>query len=97
MSYDIRLTDEGVNQDIAESLVSLARTWPTSPSTYAAKQGIPPDRYAVDVPCQRCVSCEGVILPDDLAGRVAHLTLMHGYRMNGKRYDNQNQEVTDGE
>jgi hypothetical protein len=95
-AYDIRMTPEGINQDIAESLVALARTWPTVESTYAAKQGIPPDRYSVDVPCQRCVACECVIVPDDLVGRLAHLTSMHGYRMNGKRYDNQNQEVTDG-
>jgi hypothetical protein len=92
-AYEIRLTPEGINQDIAESLVNLARTWPTYLSEYVARQGRPPERVEVEVPCQRCLDCDCVIIPDDLAGRLAHLTVMHGYRMNGRRYDNQNQEI----
>jgi hypothetical protein len=88
--YEIHVTEEGINQDIAESLVELARHWPTYPSTYQAKQGRPPERVSVAMPCRRCTACDCVVLPDDLAGRLAHLTSMHGYRMNGRRYDNEN-------
>jgi hypothetical protein len=91
--YEIRLTPEGINQDVAPTLIELARNLPTYESTFMAKQGIPPDRVDVEVPCERCDLDDCVIWPDSLVGRVAHLTVMHGYRMNGKQYDNQNQEV----
>lgn len=93
MPYEIRTTAEGVNQDIAPELVELARRLPVYDSTYTARQGRPPERVSIQAPCRRCTECDCVIWPDDLIGRISHLTTMHGYRMNGRRYDNQNQEL----
>lgn len=46
-----------------------------------------------DVPIHRCRQCRAMVFPEDFAGRLGHLLLEHGYRMNGRRYDGQNQEI----
>jgi hypothetical protein len=46
-----------------------------------------------DVTIMRCRECDGMVFPEDFSGRLGHLLLEHGYRMNGHRYDNRNREV----
>jgi hypothetical protein len=42
--------------------------------------------------CERCPDpeCGGAIIPAGTDGRLAHLMTCHGWRMDGRRYDNQN-------
>jgi hypothetical protein len=47
-----------------------------------------------EVPVHRCVQCDGMVFPEDVSGRLGHLLREHGYRMNGRRYDDQNREIS---
>lgn len=42
--------------------------------------------------CEQCPDpeCGGAIIPAGVEGRLSHLMSHHGWRMNGRRYDNQN-------
>lgn len=95
--YEIELDGDGVNVDISPKLKELARELPTYPSTVVSRSfdvnAEDPEVVTVSVPCLRCVECDGMVFPENLSGRLAHLTLLHGYRMNGRRYDNENREV----
>lgn len=42
----------------------------------------------------RCTGCDEEVFPADETGVLRHMFTSHGYRMNGKRYDNQNKEIT---
>lgn len=86
--YVIELDADGLNTDLAPGLVAAARAWPTYRGTNEAGEFA--DRWG---PIIRCGQCDGRIHPDDLAARVGHLTGSHGYRMDGRRFDNANQEV----
>jgi hypothetical protein len=77
-------------------LVDLARTWPTYRDA-TTRQYMKQDDFGqsvwvteVDVPCVRCTDCDDEILVNDPTGRLGHLAQFHGWRMNGKRYDGQN-------
>lgn len=41
--------------------------------------------------CERCPDCDGAIIPPGTDGRLAHLMREHGWRMDGRRFDNRNQ------
>ena len=79
---------DGLNTDLAPSLVARARTWATYRGTLA--DGRLFDQWG---PVVRCRACDARILPHDLAGRVGHLTGSHGYRMDGRRFNDKNEEV----
>lgn len=82
---------------IHPSLVKLAREWATYQSkTTRQYMSVDPNGMSSwvteqDVPCARCAECDDEILVNDPTGRLGHLTGHHGWRMNGKRYDGQNQ------
>jgi hypothetical protein len=42
-------------------------------------------------PCERCPDCDGVIVPVGVEGRLHHLMLEHGWRMDGRRFSNRNE------
>lgn len=94
--YVLTVGDDGVNTDIHPGLVARAAAWHCYPSTARSWVGTDREtRRQVDLYCVRCSQCDGQILPADLAGRIAHLTLEHGYRMDGLRYDNHNEVIPD--
>jgi len=82
---------------IHPGLVRLAKELPTYRSTTtrqfmtSGEDGSLTWVVEKDIPCSRCVECEDEILVNDPTGRLGHLMLNHGWRMNGKRYDGQNQ------
>jgi hypothetical protein len=103
--YEIRVDEDGLNRDLHPDLVAAARQLLFYESTRVAVSGQAPDQSRTVVPALRCYGCDGVLISQlpfplmDLAAKVGHLTLLHGYRMDGKRYDNQNnmiEEDTDG-
>lgn len=81
---------------VSPALRELARGWP-------AYEGLT-DRYTTDPedlgepvvltdqPCLRCTACDEEIYPT-VEGRLAHVMTSHGYRMDGRQFDNQNREV----
>jgi hypothetical protein len=68
--------------DISERLEQLAENWPFYPDTAV-------DRHGHHWPVDRCAECLGACVRGT-EGRLGHLTLEHGWRLNGRRYDNQN-------
>jgi hypothetical protein len=105
MTYEIHVDADGLNRDLHPDLVAAARMLLCYESTRIAVTGQYPDQTRVPVPALRCYECDGVLISPllypqmDMATKVGHLTLCHGYRMDGKRYDNQNnmiEEDTDG-
>jgi hypothetical protein len=70
---------------VAPDLVRLAEIWPvsTDPGAHPGEQ-------------LRCgdETCMQAIWPDTVQGRLTHLLQSHGYRMDGKSYDNNNRPVT---
>jgi hypothetical protein len=48
------------------------------------------DRFGLQRPAEQCPDCEGTFLPG-LDGRLSHLMTEHGWRMDGRRFDNRNQ------
>ena len=76
-------SENSVTYDIHPALVKIAGQMETYADTARTKSGTV---YQV----HRCKECTGVVVPADLEGRLAHLMLEHGWRMNGKRYDNHN-------
>ena len=92
--YTIETDQCGLNADLAPELVAAAAVLPTVPSTFDRTVGeTQAERRRVTTECVRCTDDDVVIWPDDLVQRVAHLTLCHGYRMDGRRYDGANQVV----
>jgi hypothetical protein len=93
--YRIEVDEEGINKDIARALIELARTWPTHMDHASSQTGFPgdEDRRTVTVPCERCNECDGRIFPENLEGRLHHLFLEHGYRMDGSQFNGKNELV----
>lgn len=84
--------------EIDPSLYSLANVWPvywedvTRPVRRTASgMEIGGDHQKIT----RCGRCEEEIFHGDkhLVGTVRHLLTSHGYRMDGRQFDNQNNEV----
>jgi hypothetical protein len=91
--YVLVLDDEGLNRDLHPDLVQAARDLSVYASTRWHTSGAYPDFVRTEVEALRCRSCDGVLPSTDLAGRVGHLTLCHGWRMNGQQYDDQNRVI----
>lgn len=97
--YDIQTDDEGLNTDLAPSLVDAARTLGVHDSSFARPVRVetPEDEEQPfrierrDTPCVRCDQDDVVIWPDNVVERIAHLTRDHGYRMDGHCYSNANE------
>lgn len=74
-------------------LVRLAQIWPTTHDP----EEVPTDLYAEIFPeVHRCadVACGQRIVPFDLQHKVIHLMRSHGYRMDGRAFDNDNRPTT---
>lgn len=87
-------------------LIAKAKAWPVYRSTTTRQyvrqdvDGFTAWVTETDVPCIRCRECDDEILVNDPTGRLGHLAQHHGWRMNGKRYDGQNnvvEELPDGD
>lgn len=92
--YEIHLTDEGINEDLAPALVQAARDLMVYISDRTPVRP-PPEQAMRMIPVVRCFLCDTVITGEtatapSLAGRVGHLTACHGWRMDGHRYDDHN-------
>lgn len=87
------------NYDIAPALLERARALPVEPGTTDRRYPVVDEQGAYeiveekDAPCIRCKECGDMIFPDDFQARLGHLFTHHGWRMNGKRYDNHNNVI----
>jgi hypothetical protein len=93
---------------VAPALLALAEDWELYPDEtetlcmawttgrvcdgYGLDEPDPGGRHFHTVPVDRCRECGEAVIPD-AAGRLAHLLTSHGYRMDGRRFDNHNVEV----
>lgn len=84
----------------APELVALAGRWATylGASERTGRRvvdgrlvEIPP----VEVAVLRCTACHDEVYPADISGVLAHLMAGHGYRMDGRQYDNRNRLIGD--
>lgn len=68
-----------------ERLIELAATLEATPGTAI-------DSHGRSWEIERCPleDCGGAIAPPDLDGRLAHLLTCHGWRADGRQYDNRN-------
>lgn len=76
----------------ADSLLSLAESWPTyeSTTTYGpVRDASGTDLGIIERPCVRCLDCECVIPGQTREYRAQHLVLYHGYRMDGRKENEQ--------
>lgn len=69
--------------EIHPGLVELAEAMEATPFTATDSLGRP---WA----CEKCPDCGGAIIPPGTDGRIGHLTLEHGWRLDGRRFDNAN-------
>lgn len=85
----------------APELVELADRWATYlGASERTGKAIDPaagliDVGPVEVAVLRCSSCHEEIYPPDQTGRVGHLLRSHGYRMDGRQFDDQNRLIGD--
>ena len=84
--------------EIAPALIDLANTWPVFYDKITRPQRITAGGHTVGgeyVKITRCSDCQEEIFHDDghLVGTLRHLMTSHGYRMDGRQFDNQNNEV----
>lgn len=84
--------------EIAPALIELANSWPVFYDTITRPQRSTVGGYTVGgdaVRITRCEHCHEEIFHGDghLTGTVRHLMTSHGYRMDGRQFDNQNNEV----
>lgn len=90
--YEIQTDLEGLNTDLAPELVDRARELPVYPSSFNKPVRVDDEgadggyriehRHTLAIRCQHD---DMLIWPDTLAQRVGHLTRDHGYRMDGRR------------
>lgn len=72
----------------ADSLLSLAESWPTEQSTTSygpVRSATGDDLGIVTRDCIRCLDCGCVIPGEGSAFTAQHLVLYHGYRMDGRK------------
>lgn len=94
--------------EIAPGLIELAKDWATYQDMTVrpcqGPAGAPlPFRPVCDrphdlqgrhlAPIRRCQACEEEIYPMDQNGVLRHLLTTHGFRMDGRQFDNHNQEL----
>jgi hypothetical protein len=72
-------------------LVARAETWRTFLSVRRQDYGDPGESGPF-VACVRCGACDGVIY--DSQGVIGHMVQDHGFRMDGRQWDNSNAEVS---
>lgn len=94
--------------EIAPGLLALAASWATyedlterpcqgpdgAPLPFAPDCDLPHDadgRHQAFV--TRCRACGEEIYPADQNGRLRHLLTSHGFRMDGRQFDNHNMEL----
>lgn len=84
--------------EVTPALLDLANRWPvewdlTTRPVRTTMSGEPIGGDVVAI--TRCKSCGEEIFHGDghLVGTLRHLTNSHGYRMDGRQFDNQNNEV----
>ena len=73
--------------DLAPALYELAANWPTYTDV------TPAPRTAVFI--DRCAVCHEEVFPvtEDIDDVVRHMLTSHGYRMDGRQFDNRNREI----
>lgn len=76
------------NREISPDLYDLARRWPTYWSTFA-------DAVGTNRRCARCKNCHELIPETKPAvqGIVMHVMRSHGYRMDGRQFNNRNEQI----
>lgn len=75
-------------KEISAGLVQLAEDM--DPVAYTAT-----DNRGNSWACERCPQCHGAMVPPGVDGRLAHLVTAHGWRMDGRQYDNCNQLIAE--
>jgi hypothetical protein len=95
------MTEEG--WEIAPGLYELAEKWQTyADVTERACQGLPfrprcdlehdaAGRHKAVI--TRCMACQEEIYPADQIGILRHLFTSHGFRMDGRQFNNRNEEL----
>jgi hypothetical protein len=95
--YEVETDGNGLNTDLSPLLIEAALDMPVRPSTFERPVLVDDEEdQHIERRTTECVRCEAdnvVIWPDTTAERVGHLTREHGYRMDGRRYDNANAMV----
>lgn len=84
--------------EIDESLLKLANEWPIYYDTVRRPVRSTVQGYSVGgdtVRITRCTDCKEEIFHGDshVSGTLRHLLTSHGYRMDGRQFDGQNNEV----
>ena len=80
---------------IAPALVALAERWEVYPSSFDMVSATVVDGEIVKTvtvtECERCKACDVALVPPADPQRVLrHLLAFHGYRMDGRQFDNAN-------
>jgi hypothetical protein len=91
--------------ELAPRLWDLMRSWPifTDDTDRPCPACLEMARQGRECPvriaavCHRCRHCEEEIYPYSETGIFRHMFTSHGYRMDGRRFDNQNREIPDDE
>lgn len=90
-AYEIETDVHGINMDVDTSLVIKADELPVYPCTFERPVRVDddsPEGFHIGHRTTEAVRCEHddmLIWPDTTANRVGHLTRDHGYRMDGRR------------
>jgi YgiT-type zinc finger domain-containing protein len=77
-------------------LIKRSTQWPIyhgQTGRWVSKEDGTHQRLIENVPCIRCSVCDGEIYQDTDNPNLAHMMIAHGFRMNGLRYDNQNNRL----
>lgn len=91
--YELHNDPDQLNPDLSPALVTAAGELLVYDSSMITVVGPPFESRREAVPAVRCYADDVIVHPNTLAGRVAHLTMHHGWRMNGLQYDNQNRVI----
>jgi hypothetical protein len=93
--YEIETDLEGLNTDLAPELVRRARELPLYASSFEKPTRVEDDSiegFHIEhrtTPALRCLHDDMLIWPDTIAARCGHLCRDHGYRMDGRRPDDE--------
>lgn len=83
---------------VAPELRELAARWPVYTDSFELVQARMVEgrieRTRRQMACERCSLCHSVMVPPTDPQRVLrHLLAFHGYRMDGRQFDNANKEI----
>lgn len=83
-------------QPMDPNLTVLAEAW----QTYEGETELTPREcraqgvaHGTTRPCLRCKACDEEVYSRDVASVLHHLFLSHGYRRDGRQFDNHNQQI----